>query len=101
MALEAQASGTPVVAAAVGGLRYVVEDGVTGYLVEGHDPGDHADRILSVFRDPAGSRRMGEAGIGRSMRFSWEATAGGMLSAYRELLAPVHAHRSQRRRSFG
>ena len=38
VALEAQALGTPVVAAAVGGLREIVEDGVTGYLVEGHEP---------------------------------------------------------------
>ena len=87
VALEAQASGTPVVAAAVGGLRYVVDDGVTGHLVEGHDPGDHADRILSILRDPIGSRRMGDAGVARSLRFSWEATAGGMHSVYRELLS--------------
>ena len=91
VALEAQATGAPVVAAAVGGLRYVVEDGVTGHLVEGHDPGDHADRILSILGDRGASRRMGEAGVARSLRFSWEATARGMLSAYRELLAPVAA----------
>ena len=91
VALEAQASGTPVVAAAVGGLRYVVQDGMTGHLVEGHDPGDHAERILSLLRDPVASRRMGEAGVARSLRFSWEATAGGMLSVYREVLAPMHA----------
>ena len=91
VALEAQASGTPVVAAAVGGLRYVVQDGVTGYLVEGHDPGDHGERILSLLRDPVRGRRMGEAGVARSLRFSWEATAGGMLSVYRELVASVPA----------
>jgi D-inositol-3-phosphate glycosyltransferase len=92
VALEAQASGTPVVATAVGGLRYVVEDGVTGHLVEGHDPGDHAERILSLLRDPVANRRMGEAGVARSLRFSWEATAGGMLSVYREIIAPTHAN---------
>jgi len=92
VALEAQASGTAVVAAGVGGLRYVVQDGVTGHLVEGHDPGDHAERILSILRDPAASRRMGEAGVARSLRFSWEATAGGMLSVYREVLAPAPAN---------
>jgi D-inositol-3-phosphate glycosyltransferase len=92
VALEAQASGTPVVAAGVGGLRYVVQDGVTGHLVEGHDPGDHADRILSILRDPVAGRRMGDAGVARSLRFSWEATAGGMLSVYREVLAPLRAN---------
>jgi D-inositol-3-phosphate glycosyltransferase len=92
VALEAQASGTPVVAAAVGGLRYVVEDGVTGHLVEGHDPSDHADRILAILRDPIGSRRMGDAGVARSLRFSWEATAGGMVSVYRELLGAARAN---------
>ena len=48
VALEAQALGTPVVAASVGGLREVVEDGVTGYLVEGHDPEDYARAIADV-----------------------------------------------------
>jgi D-inositol-3-phosphate glycosyltransferase len=86
VALEAQACGTPVVAAAVGGLRYVVDDGVTGHLVEGHDAADHAERILWVLGDPAARRRMGEAAVVRSLRFSWDTTASGMLSVYGELL---------------
>jgi D-inositol-3-phosphate glycosyltransferase len=86
VALEAQASGTPVVASAVGGLRYVVEDGVTGHLVEGHDPADHAERVLTILGDAKARARMGDAGVVRSLRFSWDATAAGMLSVYRELL---------------
>lgn len=86
VALEAQACGAVVVAAAVGGLRYIVEDGVTGYLVEGHDPGDHADRILAVLADREAARRMAEAGVARSFRFSWDVTVGQMVSVYRELL---------------
>ena len=86
VALEAQASGTPVVASAVGGLRYVVEDGVSGHLVEGHDPADHAERVLAILRDEKARARMGEAGVVRSLRFSWDTTAAGMLSVYRELL---------------
>jgi D-inositol-3-phosphate glycosyltransferase len=92
VALEAQACGTPVVATAVGGLRFVIEDAVTGFLVEGHDPADHADRILALLADPTGARRMGHAGLERSLRFSWDATANEMLSVYRELfVAPVPA----------
>jgi D-inositol-3-phosphate glycosyltransferase len=87
VALEAQACGTPVVAAAVGGLRHVVDDGETGRLVEGHDPADHAERVLELLRDEAEARRMGEAALARSLRFSWDATAADMLGVYRELLA--------------
>jgi D-inositol-3-phosphate glycosyltransferase len=86
VALEAQACGTPVVASAVGGLRYVVDDGTTGYLVEGHDPGDHADRVLALLRDPAAAERLGRAGMERADRFSWDATSAEVLGVYRELL---------------
>jgi D-inositol-3-phosphate glycosyltransferase len=86
VALEAQACGTPVVAAAVGGLRYVVADGVTGFLVEGHDPGDHAEQLLQLLRDPRAAARMGRAGVAMSLRFSWDSTAEEILSVYREVL---------------
>lgn len=85
VALEAQACGTPVVAAGVGGLRYVVEDGVTGSLVGGHDPGDHAERLLAILSDREGALRMGRAGVRQSMRFSWDATAAAALNVYQEL----------------
>jgi D-inositol-3-phosphate glycosyltransferase len=86
VALEAQACGTPVVAAAVGGLRYVVDDGITGYLVEGHDAGDHAERVLALLRDDRDAARKGRAGVEHSLRFSWDVTAGEILGVYREVL---------------
>jgi D-inositol-3-phosphate glycosyltransferase len=86
VALEAQACGTPVVAAEVGGLRYVVEDGRTGFLVEGHDPGDHADRLLQILRDPGLAVAMGAEAARQALRFTWDATTMELLSVYRELL---------------
>src|SRR5215217_683086 len=75
VALEAQACATPVVAAAVGGLRYSVLDDITGYLVEGHDPADHADRLLALLGDERRAAEMSEAAVHHSMRFTWDATA--------------------------
>ena len=86
VALEAQACGAPVVAASTGGLRYVIEHGETGFLVNGWDPSDYAERMLALLADPAAARRMGEAGVARALRFSWDTTAADILSVYREVL---------------
>ena len=86
VALEAQACATPVVAAAVGGLRYVVDDGRTGYLVEGHDPADHAERLLKVADDPVLAAQLGDEAARAALRFTWDATSAELLSVYRELL---------------
>ena len=86
VALEAQACGTPVVAASVGGLRYVVENERSGFLVEGHDPGDHADRLLRILRDGELAARLGEEAARQALRFTWDATAAELLGVYRELL---------------
>ena len=87
VALEAEATGTPVVAAATGGLRHVVADGVSGFLVEGYDPAAYAERLDRILGDPAGAKRMGDAGVVQSIRFSWDATASEISSVYRELAA--------------
>jgi D-inositol-3-phosphate glycosyltransferase len=96
VALEAQACGTPVVAAAVGGLRYVVQDGRSGFLVEGHDPADHADRLLQVLRDRPLAVRLGAEAARLARGFTWDATATALLDVYEEVLehrpvAPVFA----------
>ncbi|HEY1330295.1 MAG TPA: D-inositol-3-phosphate glycosyltransferase [Actinomycetota bacterium] len=84
VALEAQACGTPVIASAVGGLRYCVLDGRTGYLV-GHEPAEHADRILALLRDPALAERLSEGALRHASRFSWDATASAIRDVYLEL----------------
>jgi D-inositol-3-phosphate glycosyltransferase len=80
VAVEAQACGTPVVAAAVGGLPVAVRDGVTGALVDGHDVGDWAHTIDSVLgRDPGAMR---QAAIEHAATFSWAHTVDDLLASY-------------------
>ncbi|MGZ4596001.1 MAG: D-inositol-3-phosphate glycosyltransferase [Actinomycetes bacterium] len=87
VAIESQACGTPVVAAGVGGLRTAVRDGVSGVLVDGHDPEDYARVLGDLLADPARRRALGRAAISHAAGFSWTATATGMLDVYGEALA--------------
>lgn len=82
VAMEAQASGTPVVAARVGGLPIAVCDGETGVLVDGHDPSDWADALAQILDDDATRIAMGEAAVGHAANFSWSATAEKLESVY-------------------
>ncbi len=82
VALEAQSCGAPVVAAAVGGLRYAVVDEVGGFLVQGHDPADHAERILRLLGDPALAARLSAGALRHAARFSWDQTAAEIRDVY-------------------
>ncbi len=73
--LEAQACGCPVVGSGVSGIRSVVRDGVTGFLVDGHDPMVYADRIGRLLDDPGLARELGMRGQLLAQRFSWGRTA--------------------------
>jgi D-inositol-3-phosphate glycosyltransferase len=87
VALEAQACGTPVVAARVGGLPYVVEHQRSGFLVEGHDPAEHAERLVQILRDPSLQRAMGADAAHRALRFTWDVTSDEVARVYRGVLA--------------
>ena len=87
VALEAAACGIPVVAASVGGLRTLVEDGVTGHLVDSREPSDFAARVDSLLADPAGAARMGRAATRLANRYSWSTTAGRLRRLYADLRA--------------
>ncbi|HJP66402.1 MAG TPA: D-inositol-3-phosphate glycosyltransferase [Actinomycetota bacterium] len=88
VALEAQACGRPVVAAAVGGLRHSIVDGVTGFLVPGHDPEAFADQMAELLEHPHLKRRMGLAAAEHAGRFTWDATAAEIGRVYREVAHP-------------
>jgi D-inositol-3-phosphate glycosyltransferase len=84
VALESQACGTPVVAAAVGGLPTAVADDVSGVLVDGHDPQHWAKVLGDVLRTPRVLRRLSRGARPHAAQFSWERTADGLLAAYRD-----------------
>jgi D-inositol-3-phosphate glycosyltransferase len=87
VALESQACGTPVVAAAVGGLRTSVADGVSGVLVDGHDPVRWAKVLAELLGSPEHRRSLGAAARPHAAGFSWQRTTSGLLAAYRAAFA--------------
>lgn len=82
VALEAQACGTPVVATAVGGLRTAVADGISGSLVDGHDPRAWAAVIARLLADPARRIALSFGAISHAANFGWESTARRTLDVY-------------------
>jgi D-inositol-3-phosphate glycosyltransferase len=85
VAVESQACGTPVVAAGVGGLRIAVRDGVSGVLVEGHQPGEWAAVVRRLLADPPRRERMSAGGVEHAREFGWSTTASRLLDLYRAL----------------
>jgi D-inositol-3-phosphate glycosyltransferase len=91
VALESQACGTPVVAAAVGGLRTAVADGRSGVLVDGHDPDQWAKVLGDLLRTPAALAHLSAGARRHAEKFSWERTTEGLAAAYAEAIADLSA----------
>jgi glycosyltransferase involved in cell wall biosynthesis len=84
--LEAMASGTPVVCSRIGGLPEIVEEGVTGYLVEPGNVDELGDRLAQVLCDTQVASRIGRQARERALaRFTWRHCAERCLTAYEEL----------------
>jgi len=88
-ALEAQACGTPVVAAAVGGLEHAVGDG--GFLVEGRDPAGYAEPLLRVLSSPRLAASLSRGAVSHASAFPWERTVDGLLEVYGELMPDLES----------
>jgi D-inositol-3-phosphate glycosyltransferase len=92
VAAEAQASGTPVVAAAVGGLRTVVQDGVSGVLVPDHEPVSWALALKTLLDDDELRAHLATGARASATRFGWDRAADEILGVY-EQARKYHATR--------
>ena len=82
--LEAMACGTPVACANTGGLPEIV--GEAGRLFDPHSAAKIKDAVAELLADDTLRAELGERGLARAQRFSWQATAAATLHCYRELL---------------
>jgi D-inositol-3-phosphate glycosyltransferase len=87
VALEAMACGTPVVASQIGGLAYLVQDGVTGYTIPVDEPVELANRLTILLQDQNLRDRMGKQAVQVAHNYAWDKIASKMLTVYDELLS--------------
>ena len=87
VALEAAACGRPVVAAGVGGLRTLVDDGRTGFLIDERDPELYAERIDLLLGDPGLASSLGRAGASRAQQYRWSTAAARLRRIYTDVAA--------------
>jgi D-inositol-3-phosphate glycosyltransferase len=87
VALESQACGTPVAAAAVGGLTTAIADGVSGVLVDGHDPEIWAKILGDLLADRSRLESLAAGARAHAHRFSWERTTDALIATYAQAMA--------------
>jgi D-inositol-3-phosphate glycosyltransferase len=87
VALEAQACGTPVIATAVGGLRTAVADGISGVLVDGHDPKAWSSVISRLLQEPQRRVLLSMGAVEHASHFGWDVTARGTLDVYDQVIS--------------
>jgi phosphatidylinositol alpha-mannosyltransferase len=80
--LEAMAAGAPIVASDIDGYRDVMDDGRQGVLVKPEDSDKLAAALVSLLRDPARRREMGERGRKKAQRYAWPVVAARVLEYY-------------------
>jgi D-inositol-3-phosphate glycosyltransferase len=78
--------GRPVIASEVGGLAYLVQDGLNGFHVPSRDPEALADRIFALLTDDDCRQAMGQEARRYAERFDWSRIVGRMFDVYHDLI---------------
>ena len=86
VALEAMACGTPVVASQVGGLAFLVQDGLNGYVVPGGDPDALSERLAQLISSPGLRKQLGQQAAAYALDYSWENITSRIIDLYQETL---------------
>jgi D-inositol-3-phosphate glycosyltransferase len=89
VALEAMACGTPVVASQVGGLAFLVQDGVTGYHVPVGEPDALCDRLTALFTDAGLRTKLGQQAATFARQYAWDKIATRILALYEDVIKPA------------
>ncbi len=83
--LEAAACGTPAIAADVDGLRSIVDDGNTGYLIREREPTLYAEKISEIVENPPLRKQMSIAARNRAEELSWDGTVANLSEIYNRI----------------
>ncbi len=87
VALEAMASGTPVIASQVGGLAYLVRDNETGYLVPSREPQLLAARIHHLITQPQEQERLARNAANLARHYAWPRIVDRLLMTFSDIIA--------------
>ena len=86
--LECYAAGLPLISTKAGGVPYIVEDGVTGLLVDLDSPQGLAAAAFRLLEEPGLAQRLAEAGLKECGKYRWAAVGKAWSDLYRELAGP-------------
>jgi glycosyltransferase involved in cell wall biosynthesis len=86
VALEAMSCGTPLVGSPVGGLPYLIDEGINGFLVSRGDSEELANRIMTILGNEKRGREMGKRGTLKTVNYRWSGIAGKIAELYSDLL---------------